>query len=666
VATIELGTHHLRDVPDAVVVHQVGDGEFPELRVDGSRNTNLPVAPARLLGRERELAAVRDALGSSRLVTLTAAGGTGKTRLALAVGEALLNHQPGGVWFVDLSTVLRDEELPTAIARVLGLQVSGTGQQRQVVDYLCGIDALVILDNCEHLVDACAELLETFLRTPGSSRVLATTREYFDIDGEQTIRLTPLDTHDVNGSAVELFVERALGAESSILFDAADRATIAELCRHLDGSPLAIELAAGRSGVMTPTELLAAIGERFQLLKGGRRRRSKRTLEDTLQWSYDLLDEAEQRVFRFLGVFSGTFERSAVASITGLSATVTLDLLESLTAKNLVVSERTGAVHRFALLETPAAYAEQLLEEHDETVGVRDRHLDHFLEATKRFVAGPVPTPVAAVLAPDRTNLLAAIEWAQARDRWQDAARLMAGSYEAVSAQADVVFGLACKTAEHLDDMPEPDRWRATGTVFASALQLDDFTTAAELAFADQASDAPFRRVRAAGCIAYFTMSADPSLALARISDAREQLHEIVDPIARLQLAGGLEVLAAWAHAMMGDFDACLERCQAARELHDQLELPTANVSMGTYVEAMANAELGNRDRVLELAGELDATESIWAKAANARIMAYLLSGDTEAAMPHLKTQALDAVTGRLSRAANDSMLFLALLAEHD
>ena len=223
VDTIALGSHPLRDVPDPVEIHQIGDGDFPPLRVAGAHRTNLPVAPWRLIGRDRELATVREALEVSRLVTLAAAGGTGKTRLALEVGEALLNHQAGGVWFVDLSTVVRDQDVASAIASVLDLQVSGDAPVRQVVEYLSGIDALVVLDNCEHVVDACAELLETFLRAPGSSRVLATTREYFDIDGERAIRLGALDTDDVDSPGVELFVERALASDAAMTFDAEDR-----------------------------------------------------------------------------------------------------------------------------------------------------------------------------------------------------------------------------------------------------------------------------------------------------------------------------------------------------------------------------------------------------------------------------------------------------------
>lgn len=188
---------------------------------------------------------------------------------------------------------------------------------------------------------------------------MATTREYFDIDGEVAIRLSPLDAAEADGPAVELFVDRALAGGSSQDSDDDDLATIASLCSHLDGSPLAIELAAGRCGVFTPTELLDAIGERFELLRGGRRRRSRQALEDTLNWSYELLDDDEQRVFRKLAVFSGSFDRVAVAAVAELSAAGAIDLLESLTAKSSVQTEQSAESTRFRLLETPSAYAER-------------------------------------------------------------------------------------------------------------------------------------------------------------------------------------------------------------------------------------------------------------------------------------------------------------------
>ena len=667
VDAIDLGEHELRDVPHPLRIYQVGDAEFPPLRIVARSRTNLPVAPSRLIGRDSELAAVREALISERLVTVTAAGGSGKTRLALAAGEELLPHQPGGVWFVDLSIVDAGAQVPTAIAEVVGLQLGSDDPLRQVVDYLAGVAALIILDNCEHLVDACADLLECFLHTPGSTTILATTREYFDIDGERAIRLPALATDDIDGPAVELFVERALASDSTLVFDDDDRTVIAALCAHLDGSPLAIELAAGRSGVMSPTELLGAIGERFEVLSRGRRRKSRQTLEDTLDWSYNLLDEDERRVLRAMDVFAGTFDREAIAAVAELSAGAAIALIDSLTAKSLMASERTDHGTRFRLLETPAAYVERKLEEHDETDHVRDRHLEHFMARTSKFVVGAMPTTAAWEVGADRANLIAAIEWAQTRERWTDASRLMFATYEPLSGQADVVARLAKRTVEHIDLIDEPDATRARGALLGAAVQLDDFDTVGGLVVADISSDDPYRASTGIGGVAWLTLSnGNPAEALEQLETTRAQLSKITDDVSRIHATARIELCVGWAHAHMTEFERALSSYRDARALLDELELPNMDSGMVLHAEGMAAAEVDRIDDALDVATLLEGRESVYAKADDVRIVANLRRGDLEAAHPYLKAHSLDAVTGRLSRAANDTLLFLALRAEHD
>jgi predicted ATPase len=667
VSTLDLGTHQLRDIPDPVLIHQMGDDVFPALRIIESNRTNLPVAPTRLIGRDRQLATLREALASSRLVTLTAAGGTGKTRLALAAGEELLPHRAGGVWFADLSTVDAESAIPTTIAAAVGLQLSGADRTRQVVDYLAGIDALVILDNCEHLVDGCADFIETLLQTPGETTILATTREFFDIDGEQTIRLPALASGDADSPAVDLFVERAVAADSTLTFDDDDLATVADLCRHLDGSPLAIELAASRCGVMTPAELLAAIGERFELLRGGRRRRTRQTLEDTLTWSYDLLDDEEQQMFRALAVFAGSFDLRAAGSVANISAGIGIDLVEALVAKSLVVAERVDHETRFRLLETPAAYAERLLHEHDETDTTRDRHLDHFLAVAEPLAVGIMPTTAAVrELGADRANLLAAIEWARTREQWPEVCRLLFASYEAISGQADVVARISRGALENGVGLDETDIERARAALLGASIQLDDFGTVAQLFTDVSASDDPVRRAMSTAGKAWLTLSVgEPAAALDSLQSARHHLSGVSDEIARLQVAGQIEMVAGWAHAHLCDFASAVTSYREARDLLAELPQPTQWLGQALASEAMALAELGDDGAALELADVLAQDESVYANAEDVRIVAHLLRGDGEAADPYLKAQALDAVTGRLSRAANDVLLFLALRAEH-
>lgn len=413
----DLGVHHIHDVAEPVHIFQLGDSNYPSLRVASRSPTNLPSAPSRLIGRDETLIAVQSALTEHRLVTLTAAGGTGKTRLALAVGQALLPQRQAGVWFVDLTTVSDDGFVPEKIAAGIGLVLSGGDPTTEVVEYLSNLDALLVLDNCEHLVEGCADFLELFLSRPGLSRILATTREFFDVDGERAIRLAPLDSNGDRSAAVELFVERAVMADSLFSIRDHERSIVAELCLHLDGSPLAIELAAARSNVMSPAELLAGLGARFELLRGRRRRRSKRALDETLDWSYELLDGHEQTLFRALGVFVGSFDFDAVVSVSGLPRATALDLMDSLIAKSLVVSERDGDQVRFRLLETTSAYAERALRDGAELRDTSDRHLNHYLQVCYPYDVGLWASSLPASVIADRDNIRAGIDWAGQSNR---------------------------------------------------------------------------------------------------------------------------------------------------------------------------------------------------------------------------------------------------------
>jgi class 3 adenylate cyclase len=248
----DLGVHQLRDVAEPVQVWQLGDGEFPSLRVVDAGSTNLPVAATGLVGRFEDLREVRGALSSTRVVTLTAGGGTGKTRLAIAVGDAELPHRADGVWFVDLTPVSDGARVAAAVAAGLGLSLRVGDPTEQVLDYVAGKDLLLIIDNCEHLIDECAEFAERFIAQAGASRLLATSRERLDVDGEQVVVVPPLPVDDEHSAAVELFARRAAELDSSFKLTDDDRAVVMQLCRRLDGVPLAIELAAARSPVMSP------------------------------------------------------------------------------------------------------------------------------------------------------------------------------------------------------------------------------------------------------------------------------------------------------------------------------------------------------------------------------------------------------------------------------
>ena len=397
---------------------QLGEGTFPALRVVDPSMSNLPVRPTRLIGRQAEVARVRGLLTDSRLVTVTAVGGSGKTRLAIAVGEAELAHHRSGVWFIDLTAVSNGAEVPSAIANGLGLNLVAGDQVVQILTFLADKDALVILDNCEHVIDESAAFVEAFLATSGPAKLLATSREALDIDGERTVVLGSLPTDTADSPGVRLFVDRATAVHPEFALTDANAATVSAICARLDGMPLAIELAAARVTVMSPDELLAGLDDRFHLSSGGRRRSRQRTLEATLDWSYDLLGTEEQRVFRALGVFVDGFDLDAVAAVTGLDRRRATGHIETLQAKSLVVRADKRKATRFRLLETVKAYAEDRLVDTGDAETVRDRHLAHFHELAMtegRKAIGSLD--VGLTLRHDCSNISTAFEWAADHDR---------------------------------------------------------------------------------------------------------------------------------------------------------------------------------------------------------------------------------------------------------
>jgi predicted ATPase/class 3 adenylate cyclase len=431
----DLGVHRLRDVDEPLHLFQVGDGVFPALRViDNAPETNLPARPNRLIGRAAEVAEARRLLTSHRLVTLSSVGGSGKTRLAIAVGEEELHHRSGGVWFVDLTSVMHPDEIAAAVASATGLRLTSGDATAQVIAFFADKAALVILDNCEHVIDGCAEFAEAMVTSPGTTAMLATSREALDVDGERVMGLGSLATLDGDGPAggtspaVELFVERAIAIDPGFTMSDDDAPVVAELCTRLDGMPLAIELAAARVTVMSPAELLAGLDDRFNLLSGGRRRQRQRTLEATLDWSYDLLDAEQQRVFRSLGVFVGGFDLDAVVAVAELTRPQALDAVEDLVAKSLVVRVRGADTSRFILLETLKAYAEDRLVQTDEAASTRDRHAGHFHRLAAG--AGRIMVPDVRVgerLRFDRSNITAAFDWSASNRQWIRAGELLLG-----------------------------------------------------------------------------------------------------------------------------------------------------------------------------------------------------------------------------------------------
>lgn len=335
---------------------------------------NLPLALTSLVGRVRELEALGETLRRTRLVSLTGAAGVGKTRLALALAHRQLVRRSNGVWLVDLALGVETPDVAAETARVLGVSTPrGTAAADALRAYLTDRDLLLVLDNCEHVVDQCAEVAVGLLSSCARVRVLATSREPLGVIGETVWRLEPLGTED----AYRLFIERARQRRPDFVAGGEMDATIVRLCARLDRLPLAIELAAARMAVMSPVEILSSVETQIGGLGGSSRvsPAHHRTVRAAVAWSHRLLDGAEQEAFRGLAVFGGGFDAAAGAAVAGVS----LDLLVRLVDKSLVAAiETVRGRTRYRLLETVREYAYELLVEAGEVDAARERHLRHF------------------------------------------------------------------------------------------------------------------------------------------------------------------------------------------------------------------------------------------------------------------------------------------------
>jgi predicted ATPase/class 3 adenylate cyclase len=404
----DLGLHRLKDLGRTEHIYQLEadflEPDFPPLAsLDNPElPNNLPEQLSAFVGREPELIQVRSLVASSRLVTLTGAAGCGKTRLALQVAAEVLGRARDGVWFVGLAHLTDAERIPEAVAAVLGL-ADQRGQQPlldslldSLIDALREQDTLILLDNCEHVIDGAAKFCGQLVRECPRLRILATSREPLGIDGEHVYRVPSLSlppgeaeaADDIAASdAVRLFVERAQAQDPGFVLDDASARLVASVCRRLDGIPLALELAAARLSSMSLQQVSDRLDQRFRLLTGGSRNAMPRqqTLQAAVDWSFGLLTEPERDVLRRLSVFAGGFELEATEAICASGTVDTFDLLDlvgSLVSKSLVVAERTPESVRYRMLETIRQYAAQELLRscgEDEVITTRDRHAGYFM-----------------------------------------------------------------------------------------------------------------------------------------------------------------------------------------------------------------------------------------------------------------------------------------------
>ncbi len=358
--------------------------------------TNLPVPVSELIGRDEEIAEILNLTTAHRLVTLTGAGGIGKTRLALALARELLPHFADGVWLAELSALADPGLVPATVAAAVGLDLGGGEPSAQrVAQALTSRRSLLVVDNCEHVIAAVAEMVEAALRTGSAVQIIATSREPLRVEGEWIYPVPPLevpaehaeaDDDPLRYGAVGLFIQRTRAAQPHFAPDRRLMTTIAAICRRLDGIPLAIELAAARAVALGIEELAARLDDRFHVLTGGRRTALPRqqTLRATLDWSYDLLPESERVVLRRLAIFAGGFTlqaANAVAVDDAIAALDVVDCVANLVAKSLVTADADGTRLHYRLLETTRAYALQKLDESGERAVCARRHARQCLTA---------------------------------------------------------------------------------------------------------------------------------------------------------------------------------------------------------------------------------------------------------------------------------------------
>ena len=616
VGLLDLGEHRLRDLSEPLRVFQVERqgrrDRFPPLRSLDSLPGNLPLQVSSFVGRERELDRVAKALAEGRIVTLTGVGGVGKTRLALQAAADVLPAFREGAWLVELAPVRDPDEVAAAVAGVFNLTPrAGATLKEILVDFLRTKQVLLVIDNCEHLLEAVADLIDTLERACGGLVVLATSREGLGLEGEQNLTVPSLATPDPAASleqieasdAVSLFVQRAKRADADFVLDAATAPAVVQVCRRLDGVPLAMELAAAQIAAMTPAELAAGLDRRFETLAGGRRRAVQRhqTLRATIDWSYDLLTESEAHLLDRLSVFSGGCSREGAEGVCAGAPIVERELfglLRGLVAKSLVVAERADQATRYRLLETIREYGEERLAQRGEALPLRDRHAGYyadFIAFVSDEIYGPKEIQANRALVAEKDNGTAAMNHAIDTGQVDLALRLLG---TAAGAQASV--GYPWRAVESILALPgaaQHPRYPFALAIGASmaALRRDFDTVTARRQEAAAALEHLGGADRLAAEHELNTAQTVSALARGEVDLAAIQMERNVE----LELAGNrpggaarLLAVASALHADAGDVDKAIALATEGLALARQEGGPTAIISnLTTLAELLADRD---------------------------------------------------------------------------
>jgi predicted ATPase/class 3 adenylate cyclase len=444
----DMGEHHLKNLTRPERLYQLNmeglPSDFPPLDTLSSYRHNLPFQLTSFIGREKAIAEIRRELEKHRLVTLTGAGGTGKTRLSLQVAAELLDQFPNGVWFIELAPITNPNLIPQAIHITMGLvEQPGKSLVQMLMDFLRDKQALIILDNCEHLIEACANLTAELLSHSPALKILASSREALGVKGELAWRVPSLSLPDpkkiseldqlTQYEAVRLFIDRASVANPRFEVTKVNAPIVAQICYRLDGIPLALELAAARVKVLSVNQISARLDDRFHLLTGGARTALPRqqTLRALIDWSYNLLSEKEKVLFQRLAVFVGGWMLEAAEIICAggiLEPYEILDLLTNLEEKSLIIPDEVAGAVRYRRLETIRQYAREKFLETDEVETVRNKHLAWVLEWAEKIepeLQGRNQVVRLKQVKAELDNIRAAIEWGLGMGQIENSMRIV-------------------------------------------------------------------------------------------------------------------------------------------------------------------------------------------------------------------------------------------------
>jgi predicted ATPase/class 3 adenylate cyclase len=591
----DLGEHRLRDLSATMHVFQVGGGSFAALRSLNVLPGNVPSLASSFVGRREELAAVAKLLSAERLVTLTGVGGVGKTRLALQVAGDVVVGFADGAWVCELATASSVDDLARVVAIALGVsQRHGMEVAESIVDFLRPRQLLVVLDNCEHLLDAAAELVERVLAGAPAVRILATSQEGLGIAGEHVwpLRSLPVaaDAGDARSSdAVALFVERARSVSPGFVLDVARTEGVVEVCRRLDGIPLAIELAAARVGMMTPAEIAGHLDERFRLLTGGRRGRVKRhqTLYAALEWSYSLLSGTERGVFDGLGVFPASFDEAAAVAVCGgdgVERWDVIDALASLVAKSMVVADTAGDTTRYQLLETLRHFARDRAG--GDLDGLRRRHAAHYAAFAERAGAGlasPDELAWRPQVAADLDNLRAAASWAFEAPSLDDVVlgvRVLDGlSPEAPTLYSTGMYAMASTAVPRVQELNAAQRCVVYNAAAHASMQLGHYQEAKELGSRTLAESdtVTFAWTNSLAIVSLAALAmGDPAAAMAVVADARRRVES---DGASDWLTAGMHSLTSFVAGAAGDHETARSAAEENLAIARRVGAPTMLVN---------------------------------------------------------------------------------------